>query len=54
MVYLPEVEDALEHRAIPMGEPAPLHFAEGKLRVPPPTAVAHQLLRAIVGGYMKE
>jgi NAD+ diphosphatase len=51
---LPEVRDALDNRAIPMGEPAPPHFAEGKLRVPPPTAVAHQLLQAIVDGYMQE
>ncbi|KAL1968614.1 hypothetical protein VTN77DRAFT_1440 [Rasamsonia byssochlamydoides] len=48
---LSEVEEALNLRAIPMGEPAPPHFAEGKLRVPPTTAVAHQLLRAIVSGY---
>jgi NAD+ diphosphatase len=50
---LPEVEEALKLRAIPMGEPAPPDFAEGKLRVPPTTAVAHQLLRAIVGGYVQ-
>lgn len=50
---LAEVEEALNLRAIPMGEPAPPHFAEGKLRVPPPTAVAHQLLRAIVNGYVQ-
>lgn len=48
---LTEVAEALEVGS-GLGEPAPEGYVEGKLRLPPRTAIAHQLLRAVIGGFL--
>jgi len=50
---LDEVAESLDKFTSPMGEPAGPGYIEGKLRLPPEKAVAHQLLRAVVGGYLE-
>ncbi|KAL2004653.1 hypothetical protein VTN00DRAFT_3181 [Thermoascus crustaceus] len=50
---LDEVAESLEKFTSPMGEPAGPGYIEGKLRVPPEKAVAHQLLKAVVDGYLE-
>ncbi|KAL1882768.1 hypothetical protein VTK73DRAFT_893 [Phialemonium thermophilum] len=48
---LSEVQEALSTRTAFLGEPLPEGAKEGELRVPPPTAVAHQLMKAVVDGW---
>lgn len=45
-----EVEEALRVGTSPLGEPAGPEYKEGGLRLPPPTAIAHQLIAALVKG----
>ncbi|KAH8805112.1 NUDIX hydrolase domain-like protein [Xylogone sp. PMI_703] len=49
---LQEVSESLDSWTNPMFEPPPPNYIEGKLMLPPSTTVAHQILRAIVGGYL--
>ncbi|RFU33250.1 hypothetical protein B7463_g3060, partial [Scytalidium lignicola] len=46
---LQEVSESLDSWTVPMFEPPPPNYIDGKLMLPPSTAVANQLLRAIVG-----
>ncbi|KAH6604286.1 hypothetical protein Trco_007732 [Trichoderma cornu-damae] len=46
-----EVREALNNGASAFGDPAPEAYS-GPLYVPPSQAIAHQLLRAVVDGYM--
>lgn len=45
---IPVVEEALRIGASPLGEPAGPEYKEGGLRLPPPTAIANQLIQAAV------
>ena len=47
---LDEVRDALATRANGIGEPPGPGYKEGQLRLPPKTAIAHQLMQAVVNG----
>lgn len=49
-----EVRNALEVGTSGLGEPAGEGYVEGGLRLPPQTAIANQLLRAVVGGFLGE
>ncbi|PLB51908.1 hypothetical protein P170DRAFT_433809 [Aspergillus steynii IBT 23096] len=44
-----EVEEALRIGTSPLGEKAGSEYKEGGLRLPPPTAIANQLIRAAIG-----
>ncbi|KAH8702125.1 putative NADH pyrophosphatase [Talaromyces proteolyticus] len=43
-----EVEEALRNGTSALGEPASKNYIEGNLRLPPPTAIANQLIQAAV------
>ena len=51
---LDEVREALIVGTSPLGEPAQEGYKEGNLRLPPNTAIANQLLAAVVGGFLGE
>ena len=51
-VGLDELREALEVGTSGLGEPAGKGYKEGGLRLPPTTAIANQLLRAVAGGLM--
>lgn len=46
-----EVREALKNGTSALGDPAPEGYA-GSLYVPPSQAIAHQLMQAVVDGYM--
>ncbi|KPI42090.1 putative NADH pyrophosphatase [Cyphellophora attinorum] len=51
---LDEIEEALRVGTSGLGDPAPEGYVEGNLRLPPPTAIAHQLISAVVkGGFLE-
>lgn len=45
-----EVEEALRMGTSPLGDVAGPEYKEGALRLPPKTAIAHQLIAALVKG----
>ncbi|TPX15529.1 uncharacterized protein E0L32_004227 [Thyridium curvatum] len=49
---LDEVRHALETSAGPLGQPPPPTYVEGGIRLPPKTAIAHQLILAVLNGYL--
>lgn len=51
-VELDEVRDALKNGTSGLGEPPGEGYKEGGLRLPPRTAIANQLLEAVVGGFL--
>lgn len=51
-VELDEVRDALQNGTSALGEGPGEGYKEGGLRLPPRTAIANQLLTAVVGGFM--
>ncbi|PBP27555.1 NADH pyrophosphatase [Diplocarpon rosae] len=53
-VELDEIRNALEVGTSGLGEPAGDGYVEGGLRLPPRTAIANQLLRAVVDGFLGE
>lgn len=52
-VGLEEVKEALEVGVSNLGEDAPKAYREGGLRLPGRTAIANQLLQAVVGGFLE-
>jgi NAD+ diphosphatase len=48
---LEEVKEALVVGVSGLGEPAPEGYKEGGLRLPPQTAIANQLMKAVVEGW---
>jgi NAD+ diphosphatase len=51
---LEEIEEALRVGTSGLGDPAPEGYVEGGLRLPPQTAIAHQLISAVVkGGFLE-
>lgn len=51
---LEEVVEALKYGTSGLGDPAPEGYKEGNLRLPPPTAIANQLISAVVkGGFLE-
>lgn len=51
---LDEIEEALRVGTSGLGDPAPEGYVEGNLRLPPQTAIAHQLISAVVkGGFLE-
>lgn len=46
-----EVREALRVGTSGLGEDAPEGYKEGGLRLPPKTAIANQLMTAVVGGF---
>jgi NAD+ diphosphatase len=51
---LDEIQEALRVSTSGLGEVAPEGYKEGNLRLPPRTAIAHQLIQAVVdGGYLE-
>lgn len=54
-VEIEEVREALRVGTSALGEEARAEgYIEGNLRLPPKTAIAHQLLAAAVGGFLAE
>ncbi len=53
-VGLEEVREALRVGTSGLGEAAGEGYKEGGLRLPPKTAIANQLLQAVVGGFLGE
>ena len=51
-VTLAEVKEALQVGTSGLGEEAGEWYKEGGLRLPPPTAIANQLLSAVTDGYL--
>lgn len=51
---LEEVKEALSVGTSGLGEPAQEGYIEGNLRLPAGTAIANQLLAAVVGGFVGE
>jgi len=51
-VELDEVAEALKVGTSGLGDPAGEGYKEGNLRLPPRTAIANQLLRAVVDGFL--
>lgn len=47
-----EVREALVNGVSGLGEPAPVPWKEGGLRLPPQTAIANRLMDAVVNGYI--
>lgn len=47
-----EVRDAVVNGTSGLGEPAPAGYNEGGLRLPPHTAIANQLIQAVLKGYL--
>lgn len=51
---LEEIQEALKYGTSGLGDPAPEGYKEGSLRLPPPTAIANQLISAVVkGGFLE-
>lgn len=51
---LEEIKEALQYGTSGLGDPAPAGYKEGGLRLPPKTAIAHQLINAVVqGGFLE-
>ncbi|OAL24762.1 hypothetical protein AYO22_05551 [Fonsecaea multimorphosa] len=51
---LEEIQEALQNGTSGLGDPAPEGYKEGNLRLPPPTAIANQLISAVVrGGFLE-
>jgi len=51
---LEEVQDALQNGTSGLGDDAPAGYKEGSLRLPPKTAIANQLITAVVqGGFLE-
>lgn len=48
---LEEVREALAKGVSNLGEPAPETYVDGALRLPPKTAIANQLITAVVDGW---
>ncbi|KAH6703315.1 NUDIX hydrolase domain-like protein [Leptodontidium sp. MPI-SDFR-AT-0119] len=53
-VDMDEIRQALKVGTSGLGEPAGEGYVEGGLRLPPRTAIANQLLQAVVGGFLGE
>ncbi|KAH7371820.1 NUDIX hydrolase domain-like protein [Cadophora sp. MPI-SDFR-AT-0126] len=53
-VEMDEIRQALKVGTSGLGEPAGEGYVEGGLRLPPKTAIANQLLQAVVGGFLGE
>ncbi|KAK0117882.1 NADH pyrophosphatase [Cadophora gregata] len=53
-VEMDEIRQALKVGTSGLGEPAGEGYVEGGLRLPPRTAIANQLLQAVVGGFLGE
>jgi NAD+ diphosphatase len=53
-VDLDEIREALEHGTSGLGEGPGKGYKEGSLRLPPKTAIANQLLQAVVSGFLGE
>ena len=53
-VEMGEIREALRIGTSGLGEEAGKEYKEGGLRLPPQTAIANQLLRAVVGGFLGE
>lgn len=51
---LDEVRDALKIGTSDLGAPPVPDYKEGGLRLPPPTAIANQLIQAVVNGFLME
>ncbi|KAI9858856.1 MAG: NADH pyrophosphatase [Vezdaea acicularis] len=51
-VAIEEIAEALKVGTSGLGEEPPEGYKEGGLRLPPPTAIANQLLRAIADGFL--
>jgi len=51
-VELDVVRNALKTGTSSLGQAPPPEYKEGDLRLPPRTAIANQLLTAVVGGFM--
>ncbi|KAH8805922.1 NUDIX hydrolase domain-like protein [Xylogone sp. PMI_703] len=51
-VTMQEVREALRRNTSALGEGPPEGYKDGELRLPPQTAIAHQLLKAVTGGYL--
>ncbi|TVY84516.1 putative NADH pyrophosphatase [Lachnellula suecica] len=52
-VGVDEIKEALRVGTSGLGEDAGPEYKEGGLRLPPQTAIANQLLRAVVGGFLE-
>ncbi|KAI1484062.1 NUDIX hydrolase domain-like protein [Daldinia eschscholtzii] len=48
-----EVREGIKFGISGLGEPAPAGYREGALRLPPQTAIAHQLILAVLKGYLE-
>jgi NAD+ diphosphatase len=53
-VEMDEVREALRIGTSGLGDAPGDQYKEGGLRLPPKTAIAHQLLQAVVGGFLGE
>ena len=53
-VDLEEIREALRVSTGGLGEEPEEGYKEGNLRLPPSTAIANQLLAAVVGGFLRE
>ena len=53
-VDLNEIREALRNGTSGLGEKPAEGYKEGSLRLPPQTAIANQLLQAVVGGFLGE
>ena len=51
-VTVEEVREALQKGSSNIGEEPSAAYREGALRLPPKTAIAHQLLKAVVNGFL--
>ncbi|KAI1769093.1 NUDIX hydrolase domain-like protein [Hypoxylon sp. FL1150] len=47
-----EVREAIVNGVSGLGDPAPAGYKEGGLRLPPQTAIANQLIQAVLNGYL--
>ncbi|OTA93049.1 hypothetical protein M434DRAFT_395922 [Hypoxylon sp. CO27-5] len=47
-----EVREGLANGVSGLGDPAPAGYREGGLRLPPQTAIANQLIQAVIKGYL--
>ena len=53
-VDLDELKEALDVGVSGLGEPPQAGYKEGNLRLPPPTAIANQLLTAVAKGFLED
>jgi NAD+ diphosphatase len=53
-VELDDIREALRNGTSGLGEPPSEGYKQGSLRLPPKTAIANQLLQAVVGGFLGE